>query len=128
MSQTFQQPEPHGESVADPFGINGGSVKAEAPTARHRRVNGAATIQPMLTVEDIANVMQVHPRTIQRWCRERRVPHIRIGRKIRFTPAQLDEIAQAYTREKDTGGSTDVPNPVYRERPVVVPMKVAPAT
>jgi len=115
-------------SDLDLVGINKGAVKADSPVSTLRPPGRGATIQPLLTADDVAAVLQVHPRTVQRWCRARQVPHVRIGRKIRFTVEQLEEIVMAYTRAQDVGGTTDIPNPAYRERPVVVQMDVAPAT
>ena len=79
-------------------------------------------------VDDVAQLLKVSPRTVQRWCRERRVPHVRIGRGIRFTPEQLVEIETAYTRTRHEPVNVDIPNPGYhRHVAVVVPMKRSPA-
>lgn len=76
------------------------------------------------TPEDVARLTQYTPRTIQRWCREERIPHIRVGRLYRFTQAQLDEFVTAYTREPQERVEVDFPNPAYeRSTPVVVPMR-----
>lgn len=38
----------------------------------------------MLTVEEVAGVLRVHPRSIQRWAREGRVASVRVGRSYRI--------------------------------------------
>lgn len=74
-------------------------------------------------VNDVAEFMKVTPRTVQRWCRERRVPHVRVGRSIRFTAEQLQEIEAAYTLEVREQVDVSAPNPAFRPYAVVVPMK-----
>lgn len=74
-----------------------------------------------LMVDDIAAAMHFHPRTVQRLCRERRIPHVRIGRNIRFTPDQLKQIEVLYSLEAETRVEVDIPNPTFRpDRAVVV--------
>jgi len=78
-------------------------------------------------VTDVAALLKVSPRTVQRWCRERRVPHVRVGRGIRFTAEQLVEIETVYSRARALSvTSVDAPNPGYRHV-TVVPMKRRPA-
>jgi len=81
--------------------------------------------QGWLTPQDIAETVGHTPRTIQRWCRERRIPHVRIGRLYRFTPQQLEEIEQAYGIEAstETVPAVKARNPAYRENITVVPMR-----
>jgi excisionase family DNA binding protein len=78
-----------------------------------------------LTVEQMAERVHRSPRTIQRWARERRIPHVKLGRSTLFTEDQVLEIAAAYTREPVVVmPEHELPNPAYRERgPVVVPMR-----
>ena len=38
----------------------------------------------MLTVDEVAAVLRVHPRSIQRWAREGRVTTVRVGRSYRI--------------------------------------------
>ena len=77
-----------------------------------------------LTCDDLAPVIGVSSRTIQRWARDRTVPHVRIGRLVRFTPEQVAEIQSAYTVNPEVCINVDQPNPDYRpNRAVVVPMR-----
>lgn len=77
-----------------------------------------------LLPEDIAAIVGVTPRTIQRWCNEQRIPHWRLGRLFRFTPAQVEEIAAAYScvpEDPAARAALVVPNPEFRpNRPVLV--------
>lgn len=74
-------------------------------------------------VQDMARRLKVTPRTVQRWCRERRVPHVRVGRGIRFTPQQVAEIESAYRVEPRDRIDVSASNPAFRPYAVVVPMK-----
>ena len=43
----------------------------------------------MLTVDEVATVLRVHPRSIQRWAREGRVASVRVGRSYRISRADV---------------------------------------
>lgn len=73
-------------------------------------------------VAEVAALLKVQPRTIQRWCRERRVPHVRIGRGIRFTAAQLAEIESMYQVGTQARVDVSARNPAFADRIVVVPV------
>jgi excisionase family DNA binding protein len=76
-----------------------------------------------LTIEQVAERVHRSPRTVQRWCQRRMIPHVKIGRSTLITEEQLAEFADAYTREPDVVvPEHDLPNPAYRG-PVVVPMR-----
>ena len=77
-----------------------------------------------ITTQELAAELGVVPRTVQRWCRERVVPHMRYGRTIRFMPHQVAEIRQHFERGAlARRPEVDVPNPVYRPEGVVVSMR-----
>jgi excisionase family DNA binding protein len=46
------------------------------------------------TVTDLATYLQVKPSTVYAWVAQRKIPHIRLGRLIRFTDEQRDEIVR----------------------------------
>jgi excisionase family DNA binding protein len=73
-------------------------------------------------VEDVATMLKVTPRTVQRWCRERRVPHVRVGRGIRFTAEQLAEIEAMYRVGTQVRVDVSARNPAFAERAQVVPV------
>lgn len=75
---------------------------------------------------DLAALLQVNVRTIQRWCTDRKLPHRRIGKTIRFTPDDVREIEEAYSVRPMVQLDVDAPNPVYASNPVVVPMRRSP--
>lgn len=74
--------------------------------------------------EEVARICGVTTRTIQKWCRERRIPHCRVGaRSIRFTAEQIKEIERAYAVEPERIVDVSTPNPRFRETVTVVPMR-----
>jgi len=51
-------------------------------------------------VEELAETLKVHPRTIQRIIQRRKMPAIRIGRQWRFRREWVEEWLQTNTIEK----------------------------
>ena len=47
---------------------------------------------------DVAEILRVKPSTIYTWVDQGKIPHIRIGRLIRFTPEKIDGFLQGNTR------------------------------
>lgn len=85
------------------------------------------TLTTFFTPDELVKILRdtVTVRTIQRWCRERRIPYVKIGRDLLFTAEQVAEIAEAYTVEPEQIVEEHVlPNPAYNARQaVVVPMR-----
>ena len=48
-------------------------------------------MEKLLTVPEVAVILQVKPSTVYTWVREGKIPHIRVGRLIRFRPLQIEE-------------------------------------
>jgi len=54
----------------------------------------------LMDVAQAAKVMDVHPATLYRWARQRKVPCVRIGsRVIRFDPTAIEKYIQANSVE-----------------------------
>ncbi len=49
------------------------------------------TTPVLMTTEQIAELVQVHPTTLRDWSREGRIRHFRFGRVLRF---RLDEVLE----------------------------------
>lgn len=75
------------------------------------------------TPPEVADITGHGLSTVYRWCRERLVPHVRIGGRIMFTSDQIAEIAAAYTVQPEKKLAVDIPNPDYEPAVVVVPMR-----
>lgn len=50
----------------------------------------AAAMGRLIDVHDLADVLDVTPRHIQRLVAERRIPFLKVGRFVRFDPAELN--------------------------------------
>lgn len=44
---------------------------------------------PLLTTDEAAELLRVHPNTLRRLAEQGQIPHIRIGRSYRFDPAVI---------------------------------------
>lgn len=77
-----------------------------------------------ITAFELAQRLGVGERTVQRRCRDREFPHMRIGRSIRFNARQVEEIDSIVNRERvQRRPEVDVPNPVYHPYATVVPIR-----
>jgi excisionase family DNA binding protein len=47
-------------------------------------------ITPLLDIHAVAAVLGVTPRHVQRLVTERRIPYVKVGRFVRFDPAELN--------------------------------------
>jgi len=56
------------------------------------------TIDLLLTAQEAARILPLHPVTILRWAREGKIPHRRLGRKVVFPLSKLNDwLASGYT-------------------------------
>ena len=66
-----------------------------ASVASHTPMNSTdlepilARYPEMLTVDEVAAVLRVHPRSIQSWAHEGRVDSVRVGRSYRIPRAEM---------------------------------------
>ncbi len=49
------------------------------------------TFQRLLTVEEIADYLQVKPSTIYQWTHQGFIPHVKLGNRVRFRLSQVDK-------------------------------------
>ena len=70
----------------------------------------------VLTVDEVARYLRVHPMTVQRWCRTGELPAAKIGRAYRIKRGDLDrwwgEHQPGAARSNAQGGSGE-PNFVW---------------
>jgi excisionase family DNA binding protein len=55
-------------------------------------------VPTLYKVTEVATTLKVRPPTIYNWVDQGKLPHIRIGRLIRFTPEQIDEFLRRSSR------------------------------
>lgn len=79
----------------------------------------------LLTTRQVAEEFGVDQRTIQRWCREQTITHLRIGKRtLRFRRKDIDEALAAYAREKvEPRTDAHLRNPAYTPDLTIVPMR-----
>jgi excisionase family DNA binding protein len=46
-------------------------------------------LQPLLTIEQVADLLQVSEKTVRRLMLSKRLPHVRLGRVVRFRQDEL---------------------------------------
>lgn len=58
----------------------------------------------VLTVDEVARYLRVHPMTVQRWCRSGSLPAAKVGRAYRIKKADLDRWWEQHSRQDRTLG------------------------
>lgn len=48
-------------------------------------------IENLLTAKDVAQKLNIHPKTVYEWVKLNRIPAVRIGRIVRFEKQKIDE-------------------------------------
>lgn len=56
----------------------------------------------LLTPEQVAEMLQVKLSTLYSWTHQRRIPHLKVGRLVRFTQSDLEEWLQGKQRAPET--------------------------
>ena len=51
-----------------------------------------------LTVEEVAKILRVSKQTIYVLCREGKIPHFKVGAKLRFKKADIDALTNTETK------------------------------
>lgn len=78
------------------------------------------TIEPprrraLYTVDDVAALLSLRPKTIRAWVFRREIPFVRVGHNVRFQPEVIDELISkgeraALRRRPRTSPRTQVAN------------------
>jgi excisionase family DNA binding protein len=53
----------------------------------------------LYNVPDVATILKVKPSTVYTWVDKGKIPHIRIGRLMRFTEDQINDFLRGATEE-----------------------------
>lgn len=51
--------------------------------------SAASRLRPLLSLDDVANFLGVSQKTVRRWMLSKRLPHVRLGRVVRFRQDEL---------------------------------------
>jgi len=49
------------------------------------------TTHPLLTIQEASKITGVSIPTLYKWVSQRKIPHIKMGRLVKFDPVKLDE-------------------------------------
>ena len=52
------------------------------------------SFEPLISAAEAGYLLGVHPVTLLRWAREGRIPHSRMGRKVKFRVSELNSWAR----------------------------------
>jgi excisionase family DNA binding protein len=52
----------------------------------------------LLTIQEVAELTGVSVTTLYKWVSHRKIPHIKMGRLVKFDPVKLDEWIKQQTR------------------------------
>jgi excisionase family DNA binding protein len=56
-----------------------------------KRIETPNNLPRLITVEEVAAMLQLEPRTIYNMVSQRRIPFRKAGRQLRFDPREIDE-------------------------------------
>lgn len=62
---------------------------AVPPAERHASAPIASALHPLLTLSQVADLLRVSVKTVRRWMLSKRLPHVRLGRVVRFQEDEL---------------------------------------
>lgn len=54
-----------------------------------RATHKEAILEPLLTIPQVAELLNVKPKTIRRWVYREEIPYEHVGRLIRFVPSKI---------------------------------------
>lgn len=60
--------------------------------------------EPILNAEEASSLLGIHPETLRRWAREKRVPCHRLGRRVSFRSTELN-----LWYERQAGSTLEMP-------------------
>jgi len=63
----------------------------------------------LLTYEEVAEILRMHPQTLRQWVSLKKFPHLKIGANVRFTQAMIDQYIKS--RLVDSTINTPSSNP-----------------
>jgi excisionase family DNA binding protein len=61
-------------------------------------LDSLAGLQPLLTYNEAAEILAVKPQTLRQWVSAKRIPYVKIGAAVRFSPDQLEDFIRGSSR------------------------------
>ena len=72
-------------------------MPSKAPIVSEAKTSSELSTQfePLLDVQQAAQLLRLHPKTVQKWAREQRIPAVRYGKRWLFRSSELDSWVQS---------------------------------
>ena len=61
-----------------------------------------AVADELLTPEEVAHLLKVPKATVYKWVHQRKIPHVKVGRHLRFVKAEILEWVEEQRREMES--------------------------
>ena len=61
-------------------------------------IDQMAGVQRLLTYQEAAEILAVKPQTLRQWVSAKRIPYVKIGAAVRFSPDQLEDFIKGSSR------------------------------
>ena len=61
-----------------------------------------AVVDELLTPEEVAKLLKVPRGTIYKWVHQRKIPHLKVGKHLRFVKAEVLEWVEEQRREMES--------------------------
>jgi excisionase family DNA binding protein len=56
------------------------------------------TLEPLLSIDEVARILAVSPATIRTWVHRKRLPYVKMGRRVGFHPDSIRNFIAKNTR------------------------------
>jgi excisionase family DNA binding protein len=56
------------------------------------------TLEPLLSIDEVARILAVSPATIRTWIHRKRLPYVKMGRRVGFHPDSIRNFIAKNTR------------------------------
>jgi excisionase family DNA binding protein len=71
-------------------------VRRRAMSPTHTHIKGGIMSQPvMLTIHELCARYSLRPWTVRQYCSQRRIPHVKVGRKVLFNVEEIEQWLKA---------------------------------
>jgi excisionase family DNA binding protein len=79
------------------------SGRVHEPTARNDWERTTDRAEPLLRPEAVAQLLACSPKTVYAWAASGLLPSVRLGRLVRFRPAEVDRFIEAHAGSREGG-------------------------
>ena len=76
----------------------GGAIFFYPPEQKEEATMVSQLKQNLLSYQEVADILGLKPNTLRAWVSARKIPFVKLGSAVRFTPKMVDEIIEKSTR------------------------------